>query len=110
MPFSLCWAQLTVSAVTRTLYRAHPPFLCPPSGTHILLTIHYLPSPVSSSSFPVVFAAKLLALTDYRAWNSLLFGNIFITLVLFTFRAAWWVGVGRDTFVGVGATRKDKGQ
>lgn len=108
MPFSLSWAQLTVSSDAR--YFALRSSSIPPSGTHILLTIHYLPSPVSSGSFPVVFAAKLLALTDYRAWNSLLFGNIFITLVLFTFRAAWWVGIGRDTFAGVGATRKDKGQ
>jgi len=38
-------------------------------------------------------------LSDYKAWNSLLFGNIFITLVLFAFRAGWWMGIARDTFV-----------
>ncbi|UZJ56802.1 hypothetical protein CBS101457_006122 [Exobasidium rhododendri] len=69
--------------------------------THILLTIHYLPSPSTSSSttFLADFTSKLVALADYKAWNSLLFGNIFITLVLFTFRAAWWVGIARDTFL-----------
>lgn len=70
-------------------------------GTHILLTIHHLPSAngASSSSFFTNFALKLLALADPSAWNSLLFGNIIITLILFCFRVAWWVGIGRDTFV-----------
>jgi hypothetical protein len=72
-----------------------------PTGSHVLLTIHYLPSPSSSSSTSLLtdFASKLIILTDYKAWNSLLFGNIIITLTLFSFRAAWWVGIARDTFL-----------
>jgi len=70
-------------------------------GTHILLTIHHLPA-ISRSSSPIAaFASKLVALTDFKAWNSLLFGNIIITFILFTFRAAWWVGIARDSFVGI---------
>jgi hypothetical protein len=71
------------------------------------LTIHYLPSinPTSNSTFVSSFIAKLVALTDYRVWNSLLFGNIIITLILFSFRAAWWVGIARDTFIGPGASQ-----
>lgn len=72
------------------------------TGTHVLLTIHYLPcvSGSTSSDYFTKFAYKLVALADPSAWNSLLFGNIIITLILFSFRAAWWVGIGRDTFVG----------
>lgn len=69
--------------------------------THILLTIHFLPNPSGSSNALSAFASKLWILTtDMQAWNSLLFGNIVITFLLFVARAAWWVGLGRDRFFG----------
>jgi hypothetical protein len=69
--------------------------------THILFTIHFLPNPSGSSNALSAFASKLWILTtDIQAWNSLLFGNIVITFLLFVARAAWWVGLGRDRFFG----------
>lgn len=69
--------------------------------THILLTIHFLPNPSGSTNALLAFVSKVWILTtDMQAWNSLLFGNIIITFLLFVARAAWWVGLGRDRFFG----------
>lgn len=66
-----------------------------------MLTIHFLPDPANATNSFTAFAAKLwLLTTDWSVWNSLLFGNIIITLLLFLARTAWWVGVGRDRFFG----------
>jgi hypothetical protein len=71
--------------------------------THILLTIHFLPAIAAPAAYDplglVPFVRKIVLLsTDFSVWNSLLFGNIVITLLLFLARAAWWAGIGRDRF------------
>lgn len=64
--------------------------------THILLTIHFLPSRHAGTIYP--FLQKLFALLVPSNWNALLFGNIAITFALFCARVAWAVGFKRQTF------------
>ncbi|KAE8243674.1 hypothetical protein A4X13_0g6992 [Tilletia indica] len=54
--------------------------------THIGLTFYGLPEPVSGS--------KVSLLLRPEGWNSLLFGNIAITFMLFCCRLAWYLGPG----------------
>ncbi|CAD6900221.1 unnamed protein product [Tilletia controversa] len=54
--------------------------------THIGLTFYGLPEPVSGS--------KISLLLRPEGWNSLLFGNIAITFMLFCCRLAWYLGPG----------------
>ncbi|PWZ02806.1 hypothetical protein BCV70DRAFT_197068 [Testicularia cyperi] len=68
--------------------------------THIGLTIALLPNgPPHQSGLVAIrkatFTDKLALLAKPASWNSLLFGNIVITFILFCFRAMWWAGVGR---------------
>ncbi len=77
--------------------------------THIGLTLYMLPSAPpryagrgeDSALMRAISKAGLLA--HPASWNSLLFGNVIITFVLFCFRAAWWIGVGRQPQPGAGA-------
>ncbi|KAL9940791.1 hypothetical protein V8E36_000279 [Tilletia maclaganii] len=55
--------------------------------THIGLTYYGLPQPVSGTKFSLLLRPE--------GWNSLLFGNIATTFMLFCTRVAWYLGPGR---------------
>lgn len=70
--------------------------------THIGLTVYLLPNgpPVKTGLVSVHKATvldKFALLAKPDSWNSLLFGNIIITFILFCFRVLWWIGVARGS-------------
>ncbi|EPQ32253.1 uncharacterized protein PFL1_00450 [Pseudozyma flocculosa PF-1] len=70
--------------------------------SHILLTLYLLPNGPPSPrilllSSKATWHDKLVLLAQPSSWNSLLFGNIIITFILFCFRALWWFGVARGS-------------
>ncbi|SPO19855.1 uncharacterized protein UTRI_00252_B [Ustilago trichophora] len=79
--------------------------------THIGLTIWLLPNgPPTRTGLVSINKAtmvdKFALLANPANWNSLLFGNIMITFILFCFRAMWWTGVARGS--PIAAAKKAK--
>ncbi|CBQ67608.1 conserved hypothetical protein [Sporisorium reilianum SRZ2] len=76
--------------------------------THIGLTIYLLPNgpPVKTGLVSIHKATawhKFALLAQPGSWNSLLFGNIIITFILFCFRVLWWIGVARGSPIAASA-------
>lgn len=69
--------------------------------THIGLTVHLLPNGPRKMGITGGHKAGVLdkfgLLAKPSSWNSLLFGNIVITFILFCFRVMWWMGVARGS-------------
>lgn len=78
--------------------------------THIGITIWLLPNgPPTRTGLIGIHKAtmldKLRLLATPGSWNSLLFGNIIITFILFCFRALWWSGVARGSPIAARSRR-----
>ncbi|CAO1622780.1 unnamed protein product [Parajaminaea phylloscopi] len=65
---------------------------------HIGVTLYFLPAGPAGG-----LAGLAGQLARPSSWNGLLFGNVVVTLALFSARSAWWLGVGRT----VGPQRAD---
>ncbi|ETS63469.1 hypothetical protein PaG_01754 [Moesziomyces aphidis] len=81
--------------------------------THIGLTIWLLPNgPPTRTGLVGVHKAtavdKFRLLANPASWNSLLFGNIMITFILFCFRVLWWTGVARGSAIRAVTTPRAK--
>lgn len=63
---------------------------------HIGVTLYFLPS--SSAGVGSDAVSKLASkLANPKNWNGLLFGNVIVTLALFSARTAWFLGLGRGS-------------
>ncbi|SNX81520.1 uncharacterized protein MEPE_00225 [Melanopsichium pennsylvanicum] len=80
--------------------------------THIGLTLYLLPNgPPTKTGLVTVKKAGVMdkfgLLANPYNWNSLLFGNIMITLILFCFRVLWWVGFARKSPMAIADKAKN---